>query len=56
MSVEVKNAIAFQCEACGYIQFEYNTLQHGWYEDRYVYQDNIDCEKCKHTNHVFKEQ
>ena len=55
MTVTAERAIQFECEECGLVQFSEYTLVHGWYGDRAVNEDNIDCEKCGHENHVIEE-
>ena len=55
MTQTANKAIQFKCEKCGYIQFSKYTLEYSYFEDRYVYQDHIQCEKCGHDNHVIQE-
>ena len=53
--VKAEKAIQFTCEKCLTPQFGEYSLMEGWYIDRVVMEDKIDCEKCGHTNHVIEE-
>jgi hypothetical protein len=55
MTVQACRAIYFDCEKCDHGQYADYTLDHDWEDDRAVYADNIDCEKCGHTNRVIEE-
>ena len=55
MTTEAMRAISFECEECGEIQFADYTLESGWFEDRVVMSDLIDCENCGRENHVIEE-
>lgn len=57
MSVLAEPAIFFKCEKCNHGQYFDDTLDHDWEDNphRAVRADNIDCEKCNHTNRVFME-
>lgn len=55
MAVTAEKAIEFKCEKCDKFQFAEYTLAQGWYEDRAVNEDRIDCEYCGHENHVIEE-
>lgn len=55
MTVIAEKAISFKCEHCGTEQFHDYTLESGWYVDRAVNEDKIDCVTCGHTNHVIEE-
>jgi transcription elongation factor Elf1 len=55
MTVIAHEAISFTCENCGSEQFAEYTLSPGWYKDRAVNEDNIDCITCGHENHVIEE-
>ena len=55
MPVDARKAIMFVCEECGFNQYSDYTLEHGWFEDRAVNEDRIDCEECSHENHVIEE-
>jgi transcription elongation factor Elf1 len=53
--VKAHEAISFTCWNCGTEQLAYYTLNPGWYVDRAVNEDVIDCEKCGEENHVIEE-
>ena len=53
--VECFPAIQFKCKKCGKIQFHEDSLDYEPQNGRWVRMDNIDCEKCGHTNNVFME-
>ena len=55
MTVEAEKAIQFECEKCGYLNYESYTLESGWYEDRAVMEDCLECGECGHENHVIEE-
>jgi transcription elongation factor Elf1 len=53
--VKAHEAISFTCWNCGTEQLAYYTLEPGWYEDRAVNEDKIDCIVCGQENHVIEE-
>jgi len=53
--VKAEPAIYFVCEKCGYGQYGGYTLTNGWYNHRAVMEDWIDCEKCRHSNHIVQD-
>lgn len=55
MTVTAEKAISFKCENCGSTQLADYSLEQGWYEDRAVNEDKIDCMACFHENHVIEE-
>ncbi len=55
MTVKAKKAIQYHCEKCCGVQFADYTLEPDWEDDRAVNADNIDCDKCGHTNRVIEE-
>ena len=55
MAQVAQTAIQFECEKCGKIQFEEDSLDYAWFKDRTVREDHIQCEKCGHDNHVIQE-
>lgn len=55
MTTTAQKAIYFRCEDCDYPQYHLHTLEHGWFNDRYVNQDHIVCENCGFDNHIIEE-
>ena len=55
MTTKAYKAIEFTCEYCEKRQYAEYTLDHEWFEDRYVNSDWINCEECGKENHVIQE-
>lgn len=45
-------AIEFRCEKCRCRNWTYDTLELVFENGEHLRVDNIDCDKCGHTNHV----
>jgi len=54
---KAERAIMFECEKCGRINFEEDTLDYEPHESekRWIRFDRIDCDKCGHENAVYME-
>lgn len=53
--VKAHKALYFACDLCLHEQFYRYTLEPTEIDGVRVFADNIDCEKCGHTNTVFEE-
>lgn len=53
--VTAEPAIFFECVFCGHNQFDMDSLEHQWLDNRVVDADTIACDRCGKDNFVVRE-